>query len=454
MWAASVLYPWLLLAGGAPQPRCTADIDTSVAKSGSSFDDEVSLLQVWSGMNLDGSGDSLPQLVVNARSGLPPRQGFANDHGVPFLHSGATAPLWQVPVQQDSFLNGGPPPFQMAPDPFLSDTVSLASVAADIEGQLRTVQEQAAGSERSQLLTLQEQTARAERSRLRTLQEQAVGAERSQLRAVQEQMSGAERSRGANVIAHSVSELMSLQKGLAQSTSDVGSLQNVVNELRSEAEVGKRNADAQAGLLKTALAQKQVSDEAVGDARRHVAMLQRRADADQAQRTQEMLQALALAKDAAQRTLQARQSEQKAWEVAKIQQGKAQSASKEKEAVLGAMKMELSSMKSEVSRVQEQAAEELQKEVDQARKVASLKLEEADAELRKASGQLQHERTEVDSVRNWARSVQQEAEKKVTWAVAAQEQATKQMNWASAAQRDVATAATAIERVAEVQQKQ
>jgi hypothetical protein len=159
-------------------------------------------------------------------------------------------------------------------------------------------------------------------------------------------------------------------------------------------------------------------------------------------------------------TLQARRSEQKAWELAKSQADKATHFSKEalaerqaREAVLAAAKAELSDIKNEVNEVQEQAAKELHTEVEQAREASTRKVEEANAELRKASGQLQREHDEVKSVVTWAKSVQQEADKKLRWAALAQEQATNQANWATATQREAATAATAMQRVAQAQLK-
>lgn len=145
--------------------------------------------------------------------------------------------------------------------------------------------------------------------------------------------------------------------------------------------------------------------------------------------------------------LQAKQSEKKAWAVAKMEAEKALSEKKLKETLLAEAKAELGRMKNDVSGVQAKAAEQLKKEVEEVKHKVDEVKKEANEELHKASAQLHQEHAEVQSVVNWATKVQQEADAKLQQAKQAQQEVSSKVNWAAVARREASRASAAMEQI-------
>lgn len=368
-----ILFPFVSSKSNA-EPACPAqDVNTHKGK----VDDDVSLLQSWSGVT------------------------YGNN---------------RYPQQLD--LGGALPPQP-------SESVSLAEMAAGIEGELQSVQRRQTSSEVASLKKMVND--------LQSVNKVQAG----ELHSAQEQQ-----HRSDELITHSKVQLQ-------RQVSDLQHLRQSEQHLQQS----EQKAWLVASLQKEKL--EHLSKELADRLQRSDALATKLAN----QRNQEMhqraleivTQSRKLSEEAAQRTKRAEALQKRdhaAYEMAvsraRQSDNKAKLERQAKEALLTAARSEISDIKSEVTKVQQQAAVQLQVEVDHANKAAQLKVAEANAELHKASGQLKHEHAEVTSVMKWAKSVQQQADAKVRWAAAAQEQG-------AAAQDAAATAAKSLEKMAQAQ---
>lgn len=385
MWLAVLTISQFALLASSSEPGCT-----------SCQEDEISLLQVYSGLNpkFDGSYEQMDGAPVQ-------------------------------PHQQASF-NGMPvQDYNMG---------QLDAATAGLERQLQDVQMRAGASE-APLSTLQ---ASSEVAALKNMVQDL----QSQNQAQAGQLTGTlEQQRLANdAVDHAK---MQLQKQIATAQQAWQSEQNARESERRALKALAEEADKDKALEdKVRLTNEEVQQMVQQRQTFSKKLVLLETEAEKVKQHEHKAYELSMS--------QAKQSEKKAWEVAKKEAQKAVEERKLKETLLAQAKTELSHMKDHVNSVQAQAAQALTKEVQQVDQKVNEVKQEANAELRKASDQLHREHDEVKSVVAYANKVQQDADAKVMWAKSAQKQVASQVNWAAVAQREAARASAAIEQLEEL----